>query len=274
MNLFEKFRDAVLNPTPPPRYRVGEGGFELLPVAPNRVLLFGAPPGTGKTALVMQIGFDAIRIDPKLRLLVCNIEMSPIELLTRELARLSAVPLKTIQDRSYFETPSVDRVKIALDQICSLGDRVRFVEPPYTLENVASTDGGFDAHIVVLDYIQRIPKSSDKSHDSRSQAADSMDMVRRFADCGKAVLVVSSVARDKDYRGKAYSNLNLGSFKESGELEFGADAAYLLEPIDGSADGGMDLKNPKNRYGHRQDIMLRFEPHYQRFTAAERGRYV
>lgn len=41
-----------------------------------------------------------------------------------------------------------------------LGDRLCFVRPPFDQANVAAPADAFDAGLIILDYIQRIPKPS------------------------------------------------------------------------------------------------------------------
>ena len=51
-----------------------------------------------------------------------------------------------------------------------------------------------------------------------------MDFLRQFADAGTAVMVISAIGRTKDSKGRssyAGEGLNLASFRESSELEFG-----------------------------------------------------
>jgi replicative DNA helicase len=88
--------------------------------------------------------------------------------------------------------------------------------------------------------------------------------VRRLADAGCGVLAVSAVGRQKDQHGRSgYDGLNLASFRESSELEYGADAAYLLVR---SADSDeILLKCVKNRNDEPRDVPLRFVGEFQRF---------
>jgi replicative DNA helicase len=77
----------------------------------------------------------------------------------------------------------------------------------------------------------------------------------------------------------AGEGLNLASFRESSELEFGADDAFILTP-DGEDAGTVTLRHLKSRHGEAKDIALAFDGKLQRFTAlageaanpAERGR--
>ncbi len=98
-----------------------------------------------------------------------------------------------------------------------------------------------------------------------------MDYLRQFADAGCAVLCVSAVARSKDKRGRSTYDgdaLSLASFRESSELEYGADTAYVLVP-DRHNGEHVRLRCLKHRHGEPLDIELRFERRLQRFTAAE-----
>jgi len=117
----------------------------------------------------------------------------------------------------------------------------------------------------LLDYIQRIPPPGD--HGDRRGAVDAtMDYL--FADAGVAVLVVSAVGRGKDSKGRssyAGDALSLASFRESSELEFGADDAFILvaDAEDGDA---VTLRHLKARHSEARDLQLHFDRAHQRFT--------
>jgi replicative DNA helicase len=152
-----------------------------------------------------------------------------------------------------------------------LADRLAFVRPPFTLSNVAATADAFRADLLLLDYIQRIAPPG--VHGDRRGAIDeSMNYLRQFADAGVAVVVVSAVGRGKDSKGRSSyaEGLSLASFRESSELEFGADDALLLVPEGDDAEA-VTLRHLKSRHGEARDIPLRFERRYQRFTAQPEG---
>ena len=60
--------------------------------------------------------------------------------------------------------------------------------------------------------------------------------------------------------------MNLASFRGSSELEFGADACYLLNAEGDGADVVFTCE--KNRYGPTLDIRTTFDPAFQTFTEA------
>jgi len=200
--------------------------------------------------------------------------MSPSTLLDRQLARLADIELTLIRHRrlSAGHAEAVERGMRALDD---LADRLAFLRPPFNLGNVAASADAFDAGLIVLDYIQRIGPAGEHD-DRRGAVAETMDYLRQFADAGVAIIVVAALARQKDSKGRSsYSDgLSLASFRETSELEYGADDAFILAPADdaeseGDAPSRVVLKHLKSRYGEPKDIALMFDRKHQRFTPAE-----
>ena len=266
-DVFDGWRDDVLTGTPPTFYPVGSGELARIEIGPKLVTLIGGAPGAGKTAFTMQCVVDALRLTSTLRATVCNIEMPPEVLLDRQLSRLSGVDCRLIRYRT-IGSEHADRIDQAMNTLETLGERLCFVRPPFDLANVAASADAFDAGLMVLDYIQRIPAPG--KHDDRRGSVDAtMNYIRQFADAGLAVIVVAAVARSKDKRGRSSydaDGLNLASFRESSELEFGADDAFILGP---NADDTVTLKHLKARHTEAADVLLEFDRQTQSFTPAE-----
>jgi replicative DNA helicase len=260
------WRDNVLTGTPPTLYPVGSGELARLEIGPGIVWLLGGAPGAGKTALSMQLLLDALRLTPTLRAAVCNVEMPPAMLLDRQLARLSGVDLSTIRHRR-LDAAHAERIDQALATLEPLAERLCFVRPPFDLANVAATADAFDAGLLLLDYIQRIAPPGEHG-DKRGSVNATMDFIRQFADAGTAVIVLSAIGRTKDGKGRssyAGDGLNLASFRESSELEYGADDAFLLTPDDEDGES-VTLRHLKSRHGEPKDIALDFNRRLQRFS--------
>ena len=204
---------------------------------------------------------------PTLRAVVCNCEMPPAVLLDRQLARLSGIDLTLIRHRR-LDAGHADRIDQALHTLDALAERLAFVRPPFDLANVAATADAFDAGLIVLDYIQRITPPGDHG-DKRGAVDATMSFLRQFADAGVALVVVSAVGRGKDSKGRSsYSEgLSLASFRESSELEFGADDAFILTPDhgDGEPTTTVTLRHLKSRHGEARDLQLAFDGKLQRF---------
>ncbi len=263
--LFGSWLADVERGEPPLRFKLPEP-FAALDVRPGRLILFGGAPGGGKTAALLQAGIDLLRLNATARLLVANVEMVPALLMERIAARMSAVPLTTIADRM-LAANQLGRVRAALDALAPVAGRLSFLHAPFALEHVAAAGTAFDANVLILDYIQRFTVG-DGGKDKREQLETAATVLRRFCDAGAAALVASAVARQKHAGGSSYKGLNLASFRGSSELEYGADAAYLLTPGDG---GAITLTCEKNRYGAVADIPTTFDPTTQTFAPAPAG---
>ncbi len=263
------WRDDVLTGKAPVLYPIGSGELGRIEAGPGLVTLVGGAPGSGKTAFAMQAVVDALRMTPTLRVAVCNIEMPPAVLLDRQLARLSGIDLNTIRYRRLGDEHA-ERIDQAMNTLEPLAERLCFVRPPFDLANVAAVADAFDAGLLLLDYIQRIPPPGDHG-DRRGSVDATMNYLRQFADAGVAVVVVSAVGRGKDSKGRssyAADALSLASFRESSELEFGCDDAFILAPQD---DNLVTLRHLKARHCEAKDIALHFDRPLQRFTPADTG---
>ncbi len=261
-DLFGSWFADVERGEPPARFKLADP-FEALDVRPGRLILFGGAPGGGKTAALLQMGIDLVRLNESARLLVANVEMSPVLLVDRIASRLSAVPVSAIVDRTL--TPDqLGRVRAAVASLEPVADRLAFLNPPHSLEHVAAAGTAFGGNVLILDYIQRFAVG-DSSKDKREQLETAVTVLRRFCDAGAAVLVAAAVARQKGKGGSTYNGLNLASFRGSSELEFGCDSAYLLIPDDSS---GVVFQCEKNRYWAVADVRTSFDPTRQTFGPA------
>lgn len=268
-NALADWRDSLFTGVGPTLYAVGPGALGRVELGPGRVVLVGGLPGGGKTALAMQLVIDGLRAVLTLRAVVANVEMTPAVLLDRQLARLAGVPLDVIAQRK-LDASHAERIDRGLATLEAVADRLVFMQPPYDLGNVAATADDFGAELLVLDYLQRIRPPGEHA-DKRYRVDALMDYLRQFADAGCAVLCVSAVARSKDRHGRSTYDgnaLSLASFRESSELEYGADTAYVLVP-DRDDPERVTLRCLKHRHGEPADIGLHFERRLQRFTPAD-----
>ena len=271
-DLLDTWRDDVLSGKPPTLYPVGDGSLARIEIGPGLVTLFGGAPGAGKTALTMQLTCEALERTPSLRGLVLNVEMSPAVLLDRQLARHSGVDADIIRKRR-LGAEHAEAIEQGISALERFADRLAFARPPFDLANVAASADAFDAGLIVLDYVQRIGAFGD--HGDRWGAVDAtMSYLRQFADAGTALIVVAALARSKDSKGRSsYSEgLSLASFRETSEIEYGADDAFIVAPDDGegasASPSRVVLKHLKSRHGEARDIALSFDKPRQRFTPA------
>jgi replicative DNA helicase len=241
--------------------------FQQPLLIPGHVALVGGAPGAGKTAFITQVVVEGLRMNPDKRALIANCEMSPAAILDRQLARLSGVPAETIRHRR-FTAAHRERLDAGIATLESIAERLAFLDSPFSLDNVAMTARAHSADIIVIDYVQRF-SAPGKETESRARVARVMDDLRRFASLGLVVVALSAVGRSKDERGRSSyggAGLNLASFRESSELEFGADDAFILAPVAENKPGTLVLKHLKCRHGPPTDLHLRFDRKHQDFS--------
>ncbi len=268
--VFAGWRDNVLTGTGPV---VFPHTLPVPEISPGHVTLLGGAPGAGKTALVMACVVEALRHTDTLRALVANVEMSPAALLDRQLARLSGIEAEAIRHRR-FTAEHADRLDAGLATVETFAERLAFLEPPFDLANVAHAADAHGADVVVLDYLQRIMPPGDVA-DPRLRANAVMGMLRQFAGQGCAVLALSAVGRSRDNAGRstyAAGSMSLASFRDSGELEYGADDAFLLAPVDDTDASVARLSHLKCRHGAQRTVDLHFDRPRQSFTLLDDAR--
>jgi replicative DNA helicase len=97
-----------------------------------------------------------------------------------------------------------------------------------------------------------------------------------LADSRIGTLAVAALTLSRDGEGRSSCDgkrLSLASFRESSEVEYGTDDAFLLFPTEGDADPAdpvrlMTLDHAKSRDGETKDVFLTFHRRFQRFEDA------
>jgi replicative DNA helicase len=269
---FDVWQKAVLDPTPPLTWSVGPV-FDHVEIGPGRIVLVGGAPNAGKTALIMQWAFDALALNPALRVVVANVEMMPGRLLDRQLARLSGVPLTAIRRRQVVPDDA-EKLGQAIMRISDVAPRLGFVRGPHTLDRIATAADLHTADLIVLDYLQRVDLPG-KFNGLREKTNALMSVMRNLTDGGVGILAAAALTRSRDGKGRSSydgKHLNLASFWESSELEYGADDVFLLCPIETSGEPGTHdhvqrtmLRHAKSRDSETTDVKLEFHRRVQEF---------
>jgi replicative DNA helicase len=106
--------------------------LDRLEVGSGLVTVIGAPPGYGKTALSMQIMFDAIAQDASLRAVVANAETTFDGLLRRELTRVTRIDSNKIRF-GFLDAPERAEITEAASNLMPQLQRVSVLSDPNTL---------------------------------------------------------------------------------------------------------------------------------------------
>jgi replicative DNA helicase len=187
------------------------------------------------------------------------------------LARLSGVPLTNIRNRR-FEPDDPAKLVKGFERIGKVLDRLAFAKKPNDLDSIACAADDFNADLIIADYLQRI-KLPGRYSSMRDQINALMDKLRPMAQAGVGIIAAAALTRGG--KGKSAYNgkrLGLASFRESSELEYGADDCFLLYPTDSDADPAdpvrlMTLNHAKSRDGETKNVELKFHRRFQRFES-------
>ena len=224
---FQKHIDRV----PPIRWSFGNGaGHDRIDAQPNRLIVIGGPTASGKTAWLTQGIFTALHLDQELRAYVANVELDEDQLTDREMARLSDIPLPTLQLNAGADHAADFAAAGRL--LASVADRVIVHPGAPVMADVAACAADFGAQIVVLDYIQRF-KPSTRANDSRARTEANMAEARELAKQGRCVIAASALSRDGAKAADAGEPLRIEHLRDSSELEYGADQIILIGPAAG-----------------------------------------
>lgn len=263
-DLFGRWQADVRSGAGPVLY---QHGFPYPEVGPGLVTLIGGAPGKGKTTFTGSMSTEMLRFHPDLRVLHANCEMSPEALLNRQLARLSGIDAEAIRHRR-LGPEHEERLATGLATLEGIIDRLGFMTAPYDISNVAASVDAFGADVVFIDYIQRFTIPTEDA-EARHRVNRVMDYLRQFANAGLAVVVVSAVGRTRDKAGRSSytgDGLSLASFRETSELEYGADDAFILAPISDDDPDLVRLSHLKARHGMQVTQEFRFDRAVQSFT--------
>lgn len=272
-SLLESVQRGLLHGEPPLEFRVANEPWGTLAFRPGDVMAIAAPPGMGKSALLSQLIDDAHRLNPRAISLTVNVEMTPQIMIERKISRLSGVPLADITRRNHFRYQACD-IQPAMATLVSIGDRMFFMGSPFTLEHIVEAVQQVEPNILVIDYLQRIECCMGVS-DTRARMNTLMHAARNLATAGICVVLVSAVARTQSKKGGGYNanEIGMGSFRESSEIEYGSDDAFVLVEEERTAVSldepfpprVLNLKHVKSRNNQRHDLRLEFDGSVQQF---------
>lgn len=222
---------ATRLPTATPGTDLASIPFEL-----GRITVIGGPTSVGKSSLVHQLAVDAT-LEGDDGFATWCVELTKRDIWRKQLARLSGVPVDEIPPHARDFGPPLRKAYEALSDVA--GD-IEFLPDHLNLKQIYERN--LRGILLIIDYIQRIKVPG--VSDARASMDQAMARLRELASDGRAVVIVSSLARGRT---------GIDAFRESGEIEYGADYAYVMTK---TAVGDVLLENVKNRWGALRDVRL------------------
>lgn len=201
-----------------------KGGFPA-----SGMFVIGAAPATGKSALALALAANRAKNGGNALFFSC--EMDKFELTTRLFSSASELDQDTIEkklrDGDRAAIPGFDKVVREILPRLSIVDlegnpSIEIIEK--TAEHFAQTK---EKPLVIVDYLQLIKLSSAK--DNQDTLFRLSEVAKRLKTLSKQcpIIVISSLNRE-GYKGKS-GEADLTAFKASGDIEFSANWAAILE---------------------------------------------
>lgn len=239
------------------------GGLPL-----GNISLFGARPGVGKSAAVLNVAAN-IGIRGGQRALIVSVEMSTLEIAQRMACSEARV---RISDMRQGRLEDSDWTRLARAQAAVSEAPIDVVaDPAMTISAITSAVRSYqrqhpDLAVVVIDYIQRV------RHDNPSgeRKNDVYDISVALTELARS-LNIAVVCAAQLNRNSAATEPRLHDLKESGQLEQDAAMAVLVhrpdaEPGDSPRMGEADLILAKHRFGPTSTVTMAHQMHYGRFV--------
>ena len=241
---------------------------DILGGLPEGLTILSGGPGVGKTTLALQIAIAAAEAGTPA--LYITFENSPANLTLKGVCAVGGLDSAKVRRGQL----PVDKLQAAAEQYRAKAERLAVVEghPELTRGQIRGRARrlmnrfGVGRCLIVVDYLQLYAKAAADMRGMRevrakveAMGADLQGLATRLS---SPVLALSSQSRGAGYGSGGSTNLD--TLKESGDLEYGADAvAFLTESPDRMATAparAVDLTVSKNRNGETGKLALIFRP--------------
>ena len=230
-------------------------------IAGGKLIVIGARPSVGKSALLLHLAMNAL--DAGRRVLLVSLEMGVDEVIGRMTARQSGVPVQAISTHSLSET-QLGRVVEGFSLLP--GDRFSICTTARTAQDVRRealrmrADGGLD--LIVVDYLQLLDAGRKTSNRTEAVGVISRTLKLLAVELNIPVLTASQLNRASERNDAP----RLSDLRESGSIEQDADAVLLLHAANEKENPERDLTLAKNRQGRCGGFKLLFSGEKMLFT--------
>jgi len=235
---------------------------------PGRLLVIGARPGVGKSALLSQIALRALA-DGR-RVLYVSLEMGEREVVLRMMAHLSGVPCDHLERRALTQE---ETLAVAGAYGRAMPDNLFLVTGASTPAAIRAeamrlqSGGGLD--LICVDYLQLMGPDTAIANRAEAVGAISRALKRLAMELRCPIAAASQVNRSSTYGEERPPRLS--ELRESGSIEQDADAVLLLHCPQGSRTQpvkAVELAVAKNRQGALAAHSVLFDAPHMRFCDA------
>lgn len=233
-------------------------------IAGGKLIVIGARPSVGKSALLLHLAMNAL--DAGRRVLLVSLEMGVDEVIGRMAARQSGVPVQAISTHSLSET-QLGRVVEGFSLLP--GDRFSVCTTARTAQDVRREAlrmravSGLD--LIVVDYLQLLDAGRKTSNRTEAVGVVTRALKSLAMELKIPILTASQLNRASERNDAP----RLSDLRESGSIEQDADAVLLLHAANEKENPERDLTLAKNRQGRCGGFKLLFSGERMLFSTIE-----
>lgn len=227
------------------------------------VVVIGARPAVGKSALVTQILMN-MGVAGK-RVLLYNLEMREAQVYERMVSRLSGIHLSRIRRGKAFLNDEKERFTAANEELKKLD--VWISSGAKKVSEIRSECRNMGADCIIIDYLQLI--RADRHYSNRSsEVGDISKSIKALAmELNCPIIVLSQLNRLSE--GRETKEPTMSELRESGDIEQDASVIILLWNCSETDQSRKGLKIEKNRQGERGKMQFEFVGESMSFREVE-----
>lgn len=255
----------------------------LLGFQPGRMIVLGARPAMGKTALALQIASHIGRHYGSV--LFFSLEMSKEELMQRLIATEAGVPFRALRTAELTEDLwyklSEGNSKIKKSRLVIDDEPLSSITTLHIkIKKFIRKNGGNPPKLIVIDYLQLMDTESKyKSNSSKNQDVSEISRALHLIskEFGCTVLALSQLSRSGKNRDEEKRRPVLTDLRDSGSIEQDAHTILFLHRDElyeelGPNQGIAELIVSKHRSGDRGTVKLAFVDQFTKFMNLARTR--
>ena len=237
-----------------------------LMIAGGKLIVIGARPSVGKSALLLHLAMNAL--DAGRRVLLVSLEMSADEIVGRIVAQKSRVSSDKIE-RHELDDSEIVKVAESFAEIPSeqlfISEMARTVRDIRRMALRIRARCGLD--MIVVDYLQLLDAGQKTNNRAEAVGVVTRGLKALAMELKIPVLTASQLNRASERNDEP----KLSDLRESGSIEQDADVVLLLHAPNDKDDPERKLFLDKNRGGRCGRITLYFDGATMRFTEMQGG---
>lgn len=224
------------------------------------VIVIGARPAVGKSALVTQIALHLA--GHKKKVAFYNLEMSEKQVYERLVSAVSGIGLTRIRRAHSFLGDEKERFERANDELKQASLFIR--SGPVSVSQIRNECKHLELDCIIIDYIQLL--KADVRYQSRASEVGAISKaIKSLAmELNIPIIALSQLNRLSEARDN--KEPTMGELREAGDIEQDASIILLMWNL---VDDKKALKVEKNRQGIRNSIVLRFDGDNMKFIETD-----